>query len=914
MARTVVIDVNDGRPPARSGSGLGVLGWMFLLLVLLGSARSIASFYIDLEWWKEVGQSETFNQMLAFAVLPKVVATLLTAALFFAATWGSAMQSRWRALLCLAGAWVLTSLFFDHFTFIRWWGSFQGTPGSTWRDPVFGHGLNFYFFSLPFYQMMLRWLFALILLGGGIALVRREFAGAWRRVSAAQDATWADLGQLDLGGVFSSLPLRILGAALLLIFACQVYFGRYDFLFADHGFLVGADYVDIHIGLPLVWAKCGAAALAAILVLAGRWVLAGGLLALVFTATSFIPSVVNAINVRPNEITLQKPFIRQHIDATREAYGLGAKLKERDFPARQNGVFQPAEHKALLENVRLWDWKAFHDTITQIQALRPYYVFADTDVDRYRFADGQLRQVLLTPRELDVRQLPEARNRWINPHFIYTHGYGVVMAESTKISSDGLPQLLMKDAPLAVSTGAPGVNRPEIYYGEATHEPVFVRTAQEEFDYPSGTENKHSRYNGNGGIPISGFAARLAAAVAEGDWNILLTSYLSPESRMLIRRKILDRAETLAKFVEWDTDPYLVITKQGRLVWMLDGYTLHNRHPYSKPLRASFGTFNYMRNSVKATIDAYDGSTRLYAWDESDPVLAAYRNMFPKLFLPASAMPADLREHARYPETLFRVQAEIYLVYHMRDPEAFYNKEDVWDIARTGNASEGAQDLSRPTYLMATLPGDKEAEFILLTTFTPRNKQNLIGLMAARCDGGRLGEIEVLQLSKQQLIYGPNQISARINQDQNISKDLTLWNQQGSSVIKGQMLVLPMADQFLYVEPIYIQAAKAPMPELKKVALGFGSQIAYADTYEQALSQLAGQSVSLTAAAPAAIGQGETPPPSAKVQPPAGVPSDARWERLRGHLRRYRELNGQGRYVEAAKELEALETALQPER
>jgi uncharacterized membrane protein (UPF0182 family) len=707
------------------------------------------------------------------------------------------------------------------------------------------------------------------------------------------------------------MPLRILGASLLAVFAAQVYLGRYDFLFADHGFLVGADYVAVKVGMPLVWAKCAAAILGAGLVLAGRWILAGGLLVLVFTASSFVPSVVNAISVRPNEITLQKPYITQHIEATRHAYGLGDKLKERDFPARQNGTFQPVEHKALLENVRLWDWKAFHDTITQIQALRPYYVFADTDVDRYRFSDGQMRQVLLTPRELDVRQLPDARNRWINPHFIYTHGYGLVMAETTKISSDGLPQLLIKDAPLAVAAGTPGVKRPEIYYGEATHEPVFVRTAREEFDYPSGTENKHSQYAGAGGIPISGFTARLAAAIAEGDWNILLTSYLSPESRMLIHRRIKDRVETLAEFVEWDGDPYLVVTQDGRLVWMLDGYTTHNRHPFSKALRASFGTFNYIRNSVKATVDAYDGSTQLFAWDESDPVLAAYRNMFPALFLPATAMPKELREHARYPETIFRVQSEIYLVYHMRDAEAFYNKEDVWDIARTSNSMDGASELSRPTYLMATLPGDKEAEFILLTTFTPRNKQNLIGLMAARCDGNRLGEIEVLQLSKQQLIYGPNQISARINQDQNISKDLTLWNQQGSSVIKGQMLVLPMADQFLYVEPIYIQAAKAPMPELKKVALGFGSQIAYADTYEQALSQLAGQNVSLSAAAPEA--KGASPPTDGgKVQAPGSAPIDARMERFRGHLRRYREFNAQGRYVEAAKELEALESALKP--
>ncbi len=913
MARNVVIDIEEPRPPQRSSGGFGLIGWMFLLLLLLGSARSIASFYIDWEWWKEVGQAQTFNEMIQYAILPRLIVALLTALVFFALS--AQHNSNWLRRLAVCGVlgYLFTVLMIDNWTLVRWYGGTKVPNASPYRDPVFNHDLNFYFFALPFWQMLLRWLFTLLLFGGVYYLVRHEFANLRSRFRGLQHQQWDDLNRLDVGALFSSKPLRILAAALLTVFAAQVWLGRYNFLFEDHGFLVGADYVAVNIALPLVYAKLAAVAVAALLILAGRWIFAGGALLLTFAAAGFIPSVVNALNVRPNEISLQRPFIVNHIDSTRAAYGLKDKLKERDFPARQNGVFAPAEHRALLDNVRLWDWKAFHDTITQIQALRPYYVFADTDVDRYKFPDGQTRQVLLTPRELDVRQLPEARSRWINPHFIYTHGYGVVMAEANKISSDGLPQLLLKDAPLTATAGAPQVKRPEIYYGEAVHEPVFVRTAQPEFNYPSGTENVHSKYEGASGIPISGFAMRLAAAIAEGDWNILLTSYLSPESRMLIRRNVVKRLDTLAEFVVWDDDPYLVIAQDGRLVWMVDGYTAHNRHPYAKSLRAGFGNFNYMRNSVKATVDAYDGRVQLYAWDDADPILSSYRAIFPNLFAPASSMPKDLRAHARYPELLFRAQSEIYLTYHMRDPEAFYNKEDVWDIAKTGSSANEASSVAEPTYLMATLPGDKQAEFLLLTTFTPRNKQNLIGLMAARCDGDRLGEIEVLQLSKQQLIYGPMQIGARINQDQNISKDLTLWNQQGSSVIKGQMLVLPMADQFLYVEPIYIQAAKAPMPELKKVALGFGSTIAYADTYEQALSQLAGQDVNLSAAASPATPAAPNAPgaPETKTSP-AAPPGDQRLERARGHLRRYRELMGQGRFVDAARELEQMEQSLRP--
>jgi uncharacterized membrane protein (UPF0182 family) len=413
-----------------------------------------------------------------------------------------------------------------------------------------------------------------------------------------------------------------------------------------------------------------------------------------------------------------------------------------------------------------------------------------------------------------------------------------------------------------------------------------------------------STYEGKGGFPVASFPMRLAAAIREGDPNILLTGYLTANSRMMIRRKVKDRVEELAAFIQWDADPYLVVTDAGRQVWMIDGYTVSDSHPYSRivPVQG-MGSVNYIRNAVKATVDAYDGETRLYVFAPDDPIIRAYQRLFPNLFHPQTEMPADIRAHARYPETMFRLQAEIYRTYHMLDPQAFYNKEDLWDLARYVPAPNAAPESVTPTYVVASLPNQDKPEFLLLLSFTPRSKDNLIGLMLARCDGEHLGDVVVLQLSKQELIFGPMQISARINQDQTISKDLTLWNQQGSQVLRTQTLVLPVGDTFLYVDPIYIQATEARMPQLKKVVLAVGNRLIYADTYDQALAQLGTGATAAPVQQAAKVGQ--LAPPSA----PAGAAgaADRRLESIRNHLRRYRELAAQGKWAEAGKELEAIE-------
>jgi uncharacterized protein len=568
-----------------------------------------------------------------------------------------------------------------------------------------------------------------------------------------------------------------------------------------------------------------------------------------------VPGIVRAVYVRPNEISIERPYIDRHIQATTAAFALDRNATERPFTASAEQTVDAVQDATLLDNIRLWDLRAYSETITQIQALRPYYAFPDTDVDRY-FPNGQIKQVLLSPREMDVNQLSaEAQQSWINPDFIYTHGFGAVVAEVNGTTPDGLPVLLIENAPPEIKAPGFKLTRPEIYYGEDTQDPVFVHTARAEFDYPSGDQNKYSVYQGGGGFPVGSFFMKAAAAISEGEPNILFTGYLTGESRMMIYRRVQDRLSHLADFLQWDPDPYLVITDDGRLVWMVDGYTTSLSHPYSATIAVNGldDGVNYIRNAVKATVDAYTGKITLYVFDPDDPIIQAYETLFPKLFQPASAMPPDLRRHARYPELLFRTQAEAYRIYHMRDPQVFYNKEDLWEIASSLASQSGQRAPMQPTYVVATLPGEKTPEFLLILPFSPRGKDNLIGWMAARCDGDHLGQLVYFELSKQQLMYGPMQIESRIDQDQNISKDLSLWNQQGSHVLRGNIIALPVSGGFLYVEALYIQATEARMPQLKKVVLAIGDRLIYRDTFEEALAELTGVGAPATAVTASAV-------------------------------------------------------------
>lgn len=904
----------------------GLISAIVIICVLLLCSRYIASTLIDYSWWSSVGQLDTWISLWLYRTLPLGLATVL----FFVAFWAAfklgirreaetprfgflrhTAVSRIAAVVLILVAFAAANATVNSWTVVRFFGGMRlPSSRSEYIDPIFHKPLHFYFFSLPFYNLLLH----VILTGAILALIIYWIAAnvenLARRLTPVYPRTNFDFEQLTFGRVLESSFVRLSAAVFLIGLAIKLYFNRFNLLFVNHGpFLVGVNWVADHVALPLQWLMIFGALAAAALVLTryARWAL---LLLIIIPIRYVVPGIVEALYVHPNELALERPYIQDHIDATRSAYGLTNRIKERTFEASPEIPIDYASHKPLLDNVRLWDWRAFHDTISQIQPLRPY-IYVDTDVDRYTI-DGELRQVMISPRELDMSQLGSAGDNWVNPHLMYTHGYGVVMAEANRITPDGLPQLFIEDAPPQVTTKSLRLTRPEIYYGENTPdsppvEPIFVNTKQPEFNYPSGSESVYTEHSGAGGITVSPLL-RLAAAIKYGDANIVLTDYLTSQSRMMIHRTITNRISTLAGFLQLDPDPYIVLTKSGHLVWMVDCYMTSDAHPFARDTDLGYDqSINYIRNSIKATVDAYTGEVNFYVFDPNDILVQAYWKLFPHLFKPESAMPPDLRAHARYPEALFTIQAQIYRTYHMRDPEAFYNRADLWDIAKVATSPGEPGSLVQPTYVVATLPGSNTPEFMLIIPFTPANKDNLIAYMAARCDGTHLGQIDVEQLSKQNIIFGPRQIEARINQDRNISKDLTLWNQQGSHVLRGQILVLPIDNSFLYIQPIYIQAAQASMPQLRKVALAMGNRLAYADTYKEALSELI---ASLNGAA-SGVQTEETAPQPEAAQTPAPSPVSAKatktLEQIRDHLQRYRSLSAQGKWAEAGKEMDAIE-------
>ncbi len=920
-------DLYLGSKPRGRG---GWIAFVVAAIILLIGSRFLAETFIDYAWWKELGQLETWFSLLIYGSGPIALAVLLLFLAFWTAyqlgirqggsepmfgVLSRSLLSKLAALALAFLAWIIANTTVSSWTVVRFFGGLRMTKPAEFIDPIFKLPLHFYLFSLPFYNTLLR----VVLVGAIFSLLIYGLASnaenLSKRLPNFQTPRNFEFERISFANLFNSYFVRLVAAVFLLGLAAHYYLARYDMLLDDHGsFLVGINWVADHIELPLQWLMILGAVLAALLVLVRRGKFALILL-LILPVRYVLPSLISGVYVRPNELALERPYIHDHIEATRSAYALDTNGKEETLQPQAEAPLDYSKHKALLDNVRLWDWRAFHDTVSQIQPLRPYS-YRDTDVDRYDI-DGQMRQVLVAPRELDIRQIGEARTRWINPHLIYTHGYGIVMAEAKRITADGLPYLFIEDAPPVVHTKSLQLTKPEIYYGEVAHEPVFVDTSQQEFNYPSGSQQAVSTtYSGTGGFLVSPLM-RLAAAVHYSDLNMLITSYISGHSRMMIRRAIPDRLSALAGFVTWDSDPYLVVTKAGRLVWINDGYMTSDSHPYSREVDIGTGQpVNYIRNSVKATVDAYTGETNLYVFDPNDILIQAYWKLFPELFKPASAMPADIRAHARYPETLFSAQAEIYRTFHMQDADSFYNRSDLWDLARTGSRSgDNGSSAFAPTYVVATLPGESKPEFLLITPFTPANKDNLIGFMSARCDGDHLNQLIFQHLGKQSIVYGPMQVNALINQDQTISKDLTLWNQQGSQVLRGQTLVLPIDSSFLYVEPIYIQASQASMPQLKKVALSMGNHLAYANTYEQALGQLIGQTGGRTPSNDVPTNGGSTDPGStaAASAPPQRTTTDAAQllQEIRGHLNRYRELSSQGKWGEAGKELDDVQGLVQ---
>ena len=700
-------------------------------------------------------------------------------------------------------------------------------------DPLYGKDIGFYLFSLPAYVALKNWMLLTLVF---CALV----AGA---------VYWAH-GDLTLEKRPPATPWVIAhGSALLGLFfavkAWSYWLDRYLLLYGDNAVVVGAAYADVHVELPALLALVGIASVAAFASWANMWVRSYKLpaaTALLVFGGSFVlalavPALFQRIYVKPNELQLETPYLQRNIALTQEAYKLH-QFTVKPFPAEQGLTFQSLQdNRATIDNIRLWDWQPLMDTYAQLQEIRTYYKFHDIDIDRYEIGDSY-QQVMLSARELDPARLPSNAQTWVNLHLLFTHGDGVVMSPVTRKSAEGLPIFYLQDIP-PVASGGPAVREPSIYFGQGANSYVIVNGSTPEFDYPKGKDNVYGTYKGADGVAIGGMVRRTLFAWYFDDLNILLTNYITSESRILFRRNIQNRVRTIAPFLRLDHDPYVVVS-DGRLFWMQDAYTTSNWFPYAEPLPG--GGANYIRNSVKVVIDAYNGSVDFYVTDPADPVIATYWRIFPDLFKPFEAMSADLQKHVRYPEDLFLIQAQMYRAYHMDAPEVFYNREDLWQFPRqpTGSYGVDAGDGARmaPYYIIMRLPGEARAEFFLMLPMAPSQRENMIAWLAARCDAPDYGKLIVYEFPKDKLVYGPFQIEARINQNTKISQQISLWNQMGSRVIRGHLLVVPIENSILYVSPLYLRAESGQLPELKRVIAAYGDRVVMEETLAEALAAL----------------------------------------------------------------------------
>jgi uncharacterized membrane protein (UPF0182 family) len=782
-------------------------------------------------------------------------------------------------------------------------------------DPIFGKPLNFFLFALPAWQLIAGWLLTLAVITCILAVFFILITGGSRVLT----------GRLSRYVALPWRGLSITFAFLLLILAMRVYISRFELLLDDHTIFGGVTYTDAHVmltGLLVVSAAlvlgAAIAVFNAVRVPRGRWLVAAILPAAVcYVALQGVAWYVSSFIVKPNELVREKPYIVYNTDMTRQAYGL-SRISQREFPAETTvDAADAANNQATLQNIRLWDWRALQDTLRQIQEIRTYYDFPDIDIDRYDI-EGTTREVMLAARELNVDKLPESSRNWINDKLIYTHGYGITMNPVNGFTPEGLPTLMLSNMPVQSTVRGLRVSRPEIYFGELTDTDVYVKTRQKEFNYPQGASNNLTSYEGSGGIVLGGFLRRIIIALDRDDLAKLpFSDDVNQDSRLLMRRNLRERVSTLAPFLTYDPDPYIVLGDDGRLSWIMDAFTVSDSYPYSTHYRLGNDLINYMRNSVKVVIDAYDGTTTFYVFDTEDPIIAAYRRIFPSLFKDASMMPPGLRKHVRYPELLLKLQAEVYGLYHMTDPEAFYNREDLWTVATEVGMGEGGAQTTQamqPNFVLMKLPGETGEEFAEILPFTPASRNNLIGWIAGRSDGAHYGTSVVYNFPKTKLVDGPLQIEARIDQNAELSGQLTLWNQQGSHVRRGALLVIPTGKALLYADPIYLQAERSPMPELRLVVLALQDRLAYGPTFESAMAALFGGGASSLSAPSTSAAAVPTEPAQRTAASAASPPSAADLNGLIAEaakdLADYQRLTAEGKLGEAGQKLEELKRAL----
>jgi uncharacterized membrane protein (UPF0182 family) len=904
---------------------LGIIAAVFIALIVV---PWLASFFTDWLWFKEVG----FQTVFATSLIWRIVLFFIGGAFTFAYFYGNVRLARGTGTavpvlfvnrgdgVTIDVSRMFTRLFFPAallLSFITavslsaWWMTllkgFNGVALGA-RDPLFGRDISFYLFRLPLISGVLGTLITLTLLSlvavAAMYWLRNDITLPPRRASAKPGAA------------------RHLGVLLALLFALMAIrlwiVDTSGLLFSTTGPLVGASYTDVHIALPGLYISAIAAVLAAV------WVVFGivrdklvwsavtaiiGYVAVSLLARGIVPALYQKLIVSPNELTRETPYIRLHIDATRSAWGLN-KVEERDLSGEvQLNINDIKANAATVDNVRLWERDLLMQTFKQLQEIRTYYDFVSVDDDRYTI-DGKYRQVHIAARELNSASLPT--RTFINSRLTFTHGMGVTMAPVNQVTSEGLPVLFIKDLP-PVSTVSIKLTRPQIYYGEFTNDYVFVGTGQQEFDYPAGDQNIYSKYTGRGGVAIGSFIRKALYAFQFGSLKIVLSDDIKGGARVLYRRNVMERATTAMPFLSFDDDPYLMITDVGQLKWILDAYTVADSYPYAQ--RAGDGT-SYMRNSVKVVIDAYDGTIDAYIAEPNDPVVQTYAKIFGGIFKPISAMPADIRRHVRYPGDLFRIQTTLHATYHMTEPDAFYHREDQWQIP--GNINKATNENPFMRHIVMRLPGEKSPEFIYMTPFTPRGKDNLAAWMVARMDGENYGKLSVYRFPKQSLVYGPKQIANRINQDTEISRQLTLWDQRGSQVIRGELLVIPIEESLIYVQPIYLRAEGGNIPELKRVVVAHENRVVMGETLEEGLNALFGAGAAVQARTTAqdslsALGVEPSVVGSGALSTPGATPSAAVSQLLReaqSHYDRAIAAQRAGNWADYGREIEALGTTL----
>lgn len=714
-------------------------------------------------------------------------------------------------------------------------------------DPIYRQDLSFYVFRLPLLDNLENWMLTLLVSGLVLSVLVYVFKGIlrfdWQWKSLVIEQQWQKLITKPI-----KIHLSLLIAAIALDIAVDFWLERYELLYSSQGVVWGADYTDTHARLFAFWVMIIASVLLGLWAIASTWsnnllrpLYGIGVYVLILMVVNGIyPELQQRFVVEPNELAKELPYIKHNIQFTREAYGL-AEIDATDYQLKASASSDPSilqENRATIDNIRLWDYRPLLSTYRQLQEIRFYYKFEDVDVDRY-ILNGDYRQVMLSPREFDYSQVPSSAKTWVNQRLKYTHGYGLVMNPVNEVTVDGLPVLFIKNIPPVSQTDLT-IREPGIYYGELTQDYIYTGMNTYEFDYPRGDENAFIKYDGLGGVPLGSWWRRLAYAYDRNSLKILISSYFTPDSRIHYHRQITERVHHVAPFLKYDKDPYMVVV-DGRLKWIIDAYTTSDRYPYSEAVAHEQKTeliidkdINYVRNPVKVVVDAKDGTMQFYVIDENEPVLATYRKMFPNLFQAKDTIPPDIQAHFRYPQDLFEIQAKMYLSYHMEDPQVFYNREDDWRFAT--ELYDGAQEEVEADYLIMKLPEDTVEEFVLILPFTPVNRDNMIAWMAARSDGADYGKLSLYEFPKQELVYGPFQIDARIDQNPAIAEQITLWSQRGSRVIRGDILVIPIDGSLLYVQPLYLRAAKGELPELTRIIVAYDREIVMTPTLEQSLA------------------------------------------------------------------------------